>query len=199
MRTIVLMIALMLAVSGFSQDSIPKMIFGFNVGTNYSNIQIKDPDAGVKLNNRAGFSLGVLMDARLCKHLSFSPKAEIAFNNSNITITKDPDEKMVYLLYPASINCSFHFNYKFCNSKTAPYILIGQSCKIPLANDKKAKQATTQTCFSADIGIGLDKKLTYFNIAPELRYSYGLNNVKGLNGVGQLYYHQITLALVFKG
>ena len=108
-----------------------------------------------------------------------------------------PDEKQSYKLYNALIDLDAHFTYRFCNSKMSPYILCGPSCKIPLPG--KTAGVMQHTGYAIDLGVGLDKKLTYFNIAPELRYSYGLNNLNGIAGTGQLYLHQLTLALVFKG
>lgn len=202
MRNIVLNATLLLLFSkGFcqNQDSISKLIFGFNFGLNYSNLQLKNTDPGIQYSNSAGFRMGILMDWKLTKHLSFSPKTEIAFNDSKVTILKNPDTKEIYEVYPFLIEFAPHITYKLINTKTAPYILVGPSYKVPLHGNNKIHYATMRSGIAFDFGIGLDKKLTYFNFAPELRYSLGLTNLSNINGIGRLYFHSVTLVLNFKG
>jgi hypothetical protein len=181
------------------QDSIPKIMFGFNLGLNYSNTQIKNVDPAGQSTNSIGYRMGVLMDWRFTNHLSLSPKAELSFNNSKVTVLKSPDEKNIYQVYPVLMELAIHANYKINNNRTIPYILFGPSCKVPLTGDKKVRYATERSDLALDFGVGLDRKLTYFNIAPELRYSFGLTNLSGINAVDRLYYHSIVLVLNFKG
>jgi hypothetical protein len=139
------------------------------------------------------------MDWKLTDHLSFSPKSELSFNDSKIIVFTNPDDKEIFQVYPVILEFASHLTYKLCNHKTSPYILFGPTCKVPLSGDKKVQYATMRSDIALDFGIGIDKKLSYFNFAPELRYSLGLMNLRGMNAVGQLYFHTVTLVLNFKG
>lgn len=201
MRKIVLCAtALLFSTQGFCHinDSITKFVFGFNFGLNYANTQVKTGNTSVHHTNSAGFRMGLLLDWKLTDRLSFSPKAELCFNNSRITVLKNPDIEEVYELYPVTMEFASHFTYKLLGTKTAAYVLLGSSCKAPLKN-KKVKLATQRTDIAVDFGIGFDKKLTYFNIAPELRYSLGLMNLSAIMEVEKIYFHNISLVLNFKG
>ena len=202
MRKIVLTTTLLLLFTkGFcqGQDSTAKIIFGFDVGLNYTNLQTKNVDPAFNSENSAGFRIGVLMDMRLTNHLSFSPKAELSFYDSKIIVDKDPDGKETYHVNPVLMEFAPHVTYKFCSHKTSPYILFGLSYKVPITGDKKIQYASMRSDIALDLGFGLDKKLQFFNIAPELRYSLSLTNLNSINNVGQLYFHNVTLVLIFKG
>jgi hypothetical protein len=201
MRKIVLCAtALLFTTQGFCQinDSLTKFVFGFNLGLNYANTQLKTNNTALQHKNSAGFKMGLLLDWKLTDRLSFSPKAELSFNDSRITVLKNPDIEEVYELYPVTMEFASHFTYKVLGTKTAAYVLLGPSCRTPLKN-KKIKSATQRTDIAVDFGIGLDKKLTYFNIAPELRYSLGLMNLSAITEVEKIYFHNISLVLNFKG
>jgi hypothetical protein len=89
MRKIVFYVAWLLPVSKkFCQtkNSIPKIIFGFNIGMNYANTQIKNSSAGyIETINSPGFEIGVLMDWRIKNRLSLVTRSELAFNGSQIS------------------------------------------------------------------------------------------------------------------
>ena len=202
MRKIVLCATTLLLCSiGFGQtkDSTTKFVFGFNLGLNYSNTQVKSSDPSVNYTNGAGFRIGVLLDWKLSKHLSFSPKIELAFHSTKITVAKKTIGEEVYEIYPVVLDFAPHITYKLMDKKNAPYLLLGPSFKIPLNGSNGVKYATHRSSLALDFGFGLDKKLTYFNFAPELRYSIGLMNLSGINVVKQLYFHNVTLVMNFKG
>ena len=80
MKSVVLLVAILFVfILGFSQvesnDKGCKMKFGFNLGVNYPNLQLKEASpSSAKISNGIGFRLGVLMDYTISKSLIFSPK-----------------------------------------------------------------------------------------------------------------------------
>ena len=199
-KVILKAIMLLLLSNGFCQnkDSVNKVLFGFNLGVNYTNIQIKKVDPSIQTSNSAGFRIGILMNWKIKKHLSFSPKAELSFNNSKVLLLQNLGNTESYQVYPILMDFALHFTYSFNAKRLAPYILIGPSYKVPLTENKKNQYASKRSDFAMDFGIGVDKKLTYFSLAPELRYSLGLINISEIKLVDQLYFHTLTLVLNFK-
>jgi hypothetical protein len=195
-------IILLIFSTAYSQspDTIPRIIFGFDLGINYSNAKIKNVNPGVSLRNSAGLRLGVLADCRLNDHLSCSPKGELAFNGSQVIINDTPDGKVVIDVYPATLDLALHELYKFgVNRRSRPYLLAGPGCRVPLAGNNKLAYATMRSDLAIDVGVGLEKRMQYFNISPEIRYSMGLTDLTLARQVGQLYFHTITCVLIFKG
>lgn len=182
-----------------AQDSTSKIKWGFNVGLNYSNIQLKNVDPQIQSSDALGFRMGVLIDWKLTNHLSFSPKSELSFNGSKLMSANNSDSKIIHEVYPVVIEFASHFTYKLTSSQTAPYLLFGPSYKVPITSNKTVQYATKRSDVAFDFGIGIDRKLSTFMFSPELRYSFGLNNLLDKSSVGQLYFHTIMLVLNFKG
>ena len=204
MRTIALSTAtVILSLSGFAQTQSPekKFKFGFNVGVDYPKSQFKTDPATIQqlqTSNGTGLRLGILMDYAFTSHFVISPKAELAFNNSNVSITGKDGSKETYELYP-TIELASHFIYKIPNEKLEPYLLFGPKYKIPLA-DKKTNSALfiKSPTVALDFGIGANKPFTYLTVAPEIRYSLGLTNISNIDAVKSLYYHTVSLVFNFK-
>lgn len=202
MRKIVLSATILLSFSSsFSQSKeiTNKVKFGFNLGLNYSKIQTKNTVPLTQSTDPVGFRLGIIMDRKLTNHLSFSPKAELSFNNTKIITNKSSDSITIYQVYPVIMEFASHFTYKVHTNKATPYILFGPTYKVPLTGDKNIKYATMRSDIALDFGLGLDKQLKYFNLAPEIRYSLGLINLAAGKPFNHLYFHALTLVLNFKG
>ena len=56
---------------------------------------------------------------------------------------------------------------------------------------------TTAVCI--DLGFGIDKALEYFNFSPEIRYSYGFNNISNVEGVKNMHFHCVSIVVNIKG
>lgn len=205
MKKIVLSsVFLLVSIIGFSQtESAPKDLkirFGFNLGLNRSNLQSKEalPD-NAKIVNGIGFCLGITMDYFLSKKLMFSPQAVLSFYSSGVEFSNPGASNVTYSLFPACIELMTHMNYKIGKGNMVPYLVAGPSCKLPL--NKKSKTGPdliTSPDIAIDIGIGLEKKMLYFALAPELRYSFGLLNVNNNPALQTLNFHSVSLVFNFK-
>jgi hypothetical protein len=102
-------------------------------------------------------------------------------------------------VYPVLMEFSAHTVIHFGKQRSRPYILIGPSYRQPLTENSKFLTVTERPDLAIDLGIGLNKKLTFFNLAPELRYSAGLTNLRKVDHDDELYFHNVTLVLIFKG
>lgn len=202
MKNVVLLTSMLcLSFIGFAQSESSKpdrkISFGFNLGTNYSNLYAKEtlPDYA-SISNGVGASLGVFMDYSISKHLLFSPKIELAYNNCSV---ESDDETEDYNIFPISLDIMAHMKYKIGDGKLTPYILAGPNLKLPLFNKpKNSSDFETDPDFAIDFGIGFEKLNQYFILAPELRYSIGLLNVNQNPFLQSLNFNKISLILNFK-
>jgi hypothetical protein len=181
-------------------DADPKLRFGFNIGTNYSNLQSKEIlQNNAHINNGMGFRTGILMEYEFAKRFMFSPEVDISFYNCNVDFTNLNNTKSIYKIYPTALEVMTHFVYKIGNGKTRPYLLVGPNVKIPLNKiDKSEYDFITKPDCAIDFGIGLDNTTKYFIFAPEIRYSMGLLNINGCPALQSLNLHSISLVLNFK-
>lgn len=175
--------------------------YGFNIGLNYANAFSKnDLPANTSLHNGVGFSLGVLADYKLNKVLSFSPKAELAFFDSHLNRSLTDGTETTYTIMPNALDLKVHLTVKKSGQRISPYLVIGPSVKIPIGNRPKVStEFGTGYDIAIDFGIGLMKAYSRFNIAPELRYSYGLRNVNENPILKSMCFHNISLVVNFMG
>lgn len=202
-KMMVAILLLMCSVVAFSQSEISekKSKYGIYVGINHSNLMYGDLHLMESpiISNDLGFGLGVLADYKLTNWLSFSPKAELAFNSSTVNYSNGLGEQS-YEVMPINVGIMGHLVVKKQNSKLSPYLFFGPQYRLSLN-----RRVTTTTEFGTnndialDIGIGLEKGFEYFNFAPELRYSYGFNNVNQNPAIPQLYFHNVSLIFNFLG
>ncbi|WP_107038721.1 outer membrane beta-barrel protein [Brumimicrobium mesophilum] len=177
-----------------------KLNFGFNIGTNYSMLQPETVHpSNYEVSNGFGLNMGILMDYAISKNFIFSPKAELAFNNSYIEIINGDGSRYEYDLLPITLNFMTHFKYKISRKKAEPYLFIGPNLNIPLQNKPELNTAYQSGYnFAIDIGLGLENTFSYFIFAPELKYSYGLISVNQNPSLKSVYFHSIGLCLNFK-
>ena len=180
---------------------IKRMKYGFNLGLNYPNLldDNKLPD-NASISNNIGFRLGIIADYKISEILSFSPKAELSLNSSKVIFSNSDDSQTEYDIMPISMEFMAFAVFKNNNKKYNLYFFIGPDIKIPIS-EKPASSTTfsTNSDIAIDFGIGIDKAFTYFNFAPELRYSFGLRNINENPALQSLYFHNISLLFNFIG
>lgn len=174
--------------------------FGFNFGANYSFLQSKEQlPNNSEIYNGIGGKFGFLMDYHFTKHFMISPKAELSFNRSGIKTTNTDNTKSTYNVFPMSLDIMTHFVIKNGESRAFPYLLIGPNLRLPLKNKSYSNtEFRNNLDLAMDFGIGLQNKLKYFVLAPEIRYSLGLLNINKNPTFQTLNYHNLSLVLNFK-
>jgi hypothetical protein len=199
LTTMLLFSIILFAQSESSKDD-RKLRFGFNMGTNYSNLQSPETlPNNAEISNGVGLSLGVLMDYSISENILFSPKTELSFNNSHVGFANNDNSRHSYEIFPISLDLRTHFAYKFGNSKVVPYFFAGPNLKIPISKKPVSGSAFyTNSNFAIDFGIGLENRLKSFVFAPELKYSYGLVNINQHPTLRTLSFHSLSLNLNFK-
>ncbi|MDT8309206.1 MAG: outer membrane beta-barrel protein [Bacteroidales bacterium] len=204
-KFIVIVVVLSFSVVGFGQsdhnDTKKKIQYGFNIGTNYALLRSGEalPEKAVIING-IGAKMGLFMDYSFSQHFLFSPKIEIGLYNSGVEFTNNDNTVTDYAVFPLVMETMAHMIYKVHAAGNTPYLLIGPVLKLPMDN-----QATSTTDFinrpdlAMDVGIGLEIKMKYFTLAPEIRYSNGFYNVNNNPRLQSLYFHSLAIMMQFKG
>jgi hypothetical protein len=185
----------------FGTSKVKRVQLGFNLGGNYSWLLTNDQlPTNARTTHGTGFQLGVLSDIRLTNWLYVSPKAELAFNKASVDFVGF-SETDTYEVFPVSLEFKNHFIFKKNYVRSSPYFLIGPAVRIPIQNKNKLSTTafSTRTDLAIDFGIGLDNRFSFFNFAPELRYSFGLLNINAHPQLQSIKFHKVALVFNFKG
>lgn len=174
--------------------------FGFLIGADYSSLQTPRsiPDT-VIVSGNMGLRLGVAANYAFSKLLSLSAQGELSFNNARVSRFESSALK-TWKVFPASIDLRMHATFTDKNNRLEPYFFIGPGAKIPLAahvNLQNNLNYSSRGSATLDVGIGINKPFHAFRLQPELRYSFGLNNLSNTPGVRSMYFHTLSLLVKF--
>lgn len=176
------------------------MHFGILVGMNLQDIEFENVgpqsvtlEDGTQLNQtivcdadrwNSGFSVGVLADLRISKHLNlrFSPTMHfgakhLTFQNlTELTPEGRPlevrqDMKNTYVSLPVDLKFSAERwnNYR-------PYIMAGINPMLNLTGKDQDYIQLKRTDTYLEIGLGCDFYLPFFKLIPELKFCYSLRD-----------------------
>jgi hypothetical protein len=177
-----------------------KATYGFSFGINKTKLEHNLKNS-LSNDSRVGFRLGVLADLPLVKGLYFTPKAELSFYRSSLEYTEPGKFNRDYVVLPTGLEGRLHLIYKFREGKELkPFILGGASYILALNGELETFEYSSGSTFTADVGIGVERKFEHFIFAPEFRYSHGLTNVNE-NPLfnGDIFLHNFAVVLVLKG
>lgn len=148
-------------------------------GTTTTETVVCDQD-----NWNPGFSVGVLADQRISKHLSIRLLPTMHFGAKHLTfrhlnrtdaegriITATQDMKNTYIAFPINLKFSAE---RFNNYR--PYIVGGINPMVNLTSKSQDLIQLKRYDTMLEIGIGCDFYLPFFKLIPELKFSYSLVN-----------------------
>lgn len=173
----------------------------FGIDYNVLQTSLPRPDS-VNIGNHAGLRFGISGNLRLNNTISFVPKAELAFGNSQVIQSDGARSVTSWKVFPASVDVRLHLVFKDHRKTWKPYLVTGPSFKLPInahVNLQRSLRYDTGALIAADFGVGLEREFRNFRFAPELRHSMGLKNISKTAGINQLYLHTFSLVLNFKG
>jgi len=204
-NTIIALLIFGLCNSTFAQKEKPKNLenfdkkfvhFGFSLGLNYGNSIIKY-NASSLLNDslyvleavrKPGFGLGIVTDFKLGNNfnirfiptLSFISRGFYYRYYNKISKATTEVNKLV-----ESTQLDFPLSLKFKSERVNNYrwyLLTGAKYSMDLASNKDVTGADIplkfqKTDISYELGLGLDLYLNYFKFSPELKFSFGTNNM----------------------
>jgi hypothetical protein len=177
--------------------------FGFTIGLNSMDFQIKNSPLVLSVNpngsfvtdsiysveciKQAGFHLGIVSNLRLARYFDFRFLPAITFGQRNLEFlirTPTGFTSKVMRIESTFIELPFLFKYKAKRLKNyRPYLLTGTTNRIDLASQKEIKESEKPKFrlepidWYLDFGFGIDYYFYFFKLSTEIKYSMGLKDV----------------------
>lgn len=172
--------------------------FGFALGFNSTDFSMEHDlsvvDSLYKLESQrqSGFHLGIISDLHLGPYFNLRFIPSLAFSQRDLEYTSlKSDNKFETITKPVEstfINFPLNLKYRsFRQENFAMYILGGAVYSRDLASQHKTDNENAlpadivvklkNNSYSWEIGVGMDLFLEYFKFSPELKMTYGLNNL----------------------
>ena len=186
------------------------MHFGIHVGLNMQDIELQNVgpqtvtlEDGTVMEQtivtdadkwNAGFSVGVLADLRLSKHLNLRVTPTMHFGAKHLTFhnlsdldqegfphEETQDLKNTYISFPVDLKFSAQRwnNYR-------PYVIAGVNPMINLTGKDQDYIRLKRMDTFLEIGLGCDLYLPFFKLIPELKFCYSLTDALDHNHANEL-------------
>jgi hypothetical protein len=204
-----------------------KLHFGFQLGFSSNGFNIEqdltkgDSLIRLEVGRQPGFIIHVLSELHLGPYfgLRFTPGIAFASRNLNYTYF-DPNNNarspVVRTVESTFVDVPLYLKYRSARvNNFAQYIFAGFNYSIDLASqqfvdnqvDEKGEFIVKlqRMNYMVEAGVGFDFFLEYFKFSPELRFSYGINNIivqdqtKFSSPINELNSRIIALSFNFEG
>ena len=142
----------------------------------------------------AGFTVGVLADIRLSKHLNLRFTPTMHFGAKHLTfrnmtdltqegrpIEERQDMKNTYVSFPLDLKFSAE---RWNNHR--PYLMAGINPMINLTSKNQEYVQLKKSDLFFEVGLGCDFYLPFFKLIPELKFCYSLQNSLDRNHADEL-------------
>lgn len=166
--------------------------YGFLAGVQLQDIELEQngfmDDTGNQWwaetpNYEPGFSVGILGEFYLTKHLALRVIPSMHFGTKQVTFRNELNEenqhqniKSTYVSVP--INVKFAAE-RFNNYR--PYLVAGVDPMLDLTVKKQKQYLLHNTDCYLEVGMGCDFYLPFFKFIPEIKFLYGLTNIINKN------------------
>lgn len=173
--------------------------FGFQLGLSSNGFALRqdlsksDSLIGLEYGSQPGFIIHVVSELHMGSHfgLRFTPGIAFAARDlrySYVTPTGPTAVPLVRTIESTFIDVPLYLKFRSARvNNFAQYVYAGFNYSIDLASqqfvdnqvDEKGQYVVKlkRNNYMAEIGVGFDFFLEYFKFSPELRFSYGVNNV----------------------
>ena len=162
--------------------------YGFLAGMHMQDIELEqngfiDADGNQWFaetpNYEPGFSVGILGEFYLTKHLGLRIVPTMHFGTKNLVFRNELDKekqyqtiKSTYITIPIDVKFAAE---RFNNYR--PYIMAGITPALDLTVKKQKQYLLRNTDIYLEAGIGCDFYLPFFKFIPEVKFMYGLTNI----------------------
>lgn len=182
--TFILVIAILLiklpnvtAQGNLPFDDNKRVHFGFSLGINFMDFRALPSNILNQVNAPSiapGFSVGAISDLRLSKNINlrFTPTLMLAQRTLNFTDTTTTNLLSVPLYTPVYIKYSSTRAGNF-----RPYLIAGVGAWIDWGRNKEKSVLLKPIDVLIEAGVGCNIYFPFFKLAPEIKYSVGLNNM----------------------
>lgn len=163
--------------------------YGFSLGLNMQDMELSNtgyvnPETGEQWyadidNYNPGFSVGVLGELKLNKHLSLRLTPTMHFGQKHVLFHEQisgrdttQNIKSTYISIPLDLKVAAPRYNNF-----RPYVIAGVSPMIDLtARKRHALRTKPMDCY-LELGMGCDIYLPFFKFIPELKFCFGLADI----------------------
>lgn len=151
--------------------------FGFSLGMNFMDFAVipasKDYDVSVT-NIIPGFSVGAISDLRLNRYLNlrFTPTLMLNQRVLNFSDSTSADLLAVPLYMPVYLKYSSERTGNF-----RPYLIAGGGLWMDWGRNKEKTVLLKPFDILLEAGVGCNLYFSFFKLVPELKFSFGLNNM----------------------
>ncbi len=166
----------------YGQGNLPfvdnkKIHFGFSLGLNYPDFAIIPTDITKDVNIAKvvpGFSIGAISDYRINKFFNLRFTPQLILNQRELTFFDKSYENIlsIPLYLPISIKYS-----SVRNGNIRPYLVGGVGTWIDWGRNKEKTVLLKPFDLLLEVGVGCNIYFSFFKLAPELRFSFGINNM----------------------
>ncbi|MBR6196674.1 MAG: PorT family protein [Bacteroidaceae bacterium] len=162
--------------------------YGFFVGTHMQDIELKHNGYTDENGNQwfaetpnyePGFSVGILGEMYLTKHLSLRLIPSMHFGTKNMTFRNEKDYKRQYMSMKSTY-ISLPLDLKFSAERFnnyRPYMMAGISPTLDLTIKRQKEILLKNFDCYLEAGIGCDFYAPWFKFIPEIKFCYGLRNI----------------------
>lgn len=175
--------------------------WGFSFGSNYSQLKPEGEFAEtISVKNDMGFRMGISSSYRLSPHFSISPKADLSFNSGRYQFKNHNEFQTDYAILSVSLEFMTHFTFYIPGEKRSPFIYVGPNYRMGIEDkDKASNTYSKKSHLALDFGIGFERLFPNFLIAPEIRYSMGIQDANNTASIPTTKFHNVSLILHFQG
>lgn len=165
-----------------------KFHYGFLAGVNLQDIELQQNGFVDEAGNQwyaetpgyePGFSVGILGEFYLTKHLAFRIIPSMHFGTKNVHFRNELNGDMQYQTIKSTY-FSVPLNIKYAAERFnnyRPYIVTGITPVLDLTVKKQKQYLLNSADCYLELGLGCDFYLPFFKFIPEVKFMYGLSNV----------------------
>lgn len=165
--------------------------FGFVLGLHAQDFQVESsnvPDGenitwyGDTPLMSYGFTVGIISDLRLSNYFNLRFVPTLNFGDRELYLSGMKNEQKVDEIHTSVLSTlvDFPFYVKYRSVRInnyRPYLIAGGGVSVDLTRKDDAPIMLKPIDFFAEFGVGCDFYLTYFKLAPELKFHIGFNDM----------------------
>lgn len=151
--------------------------FGFSLGLNFMDFAVIPTSLDENVSATSiipGFSVGAITDLRLSRYLNFRFTPTLMLNQRKLTYQ---DESVANLL---SVPLYLPVYLKYSSERVSnfrPYLIGGGGLWVDWGRNKEKTVLLKPFDALVEAGFGCDIYFPFFKLAPELKFSFGFNNM----------------------
>ena len=178
----------------FSNSDEPFLTYGVDFGINRPSLAFQNA-TGSATESGKGFRVGLVTNMSFTNRFSLVPRAELSFLSSKVSGVDGE-----YNVKLSTLEVMAHLKYNTSDRRFSPYVMAGPNLRIPIiSRTSQDGNFFTDENLAIDLGLGLDIPIFRFKLSPELRYSFGVSDIRSGSSLGDLSHNNIAFVVALTG